>query len=73
MTSEDAGALPRNFRRHQEDMSAAGGPRPEGLSRLAHVVLDVFDGPEARPEFEPTPDADEDHPSVLRFRGLDLD
>ena len=50
-----------------------GGPRPEGLSRLAHVVLDVFDGPEARPEFEPTPDADEDHPSVLRFRGLDLD
>ena len=51
---------------------APGGPRPEGLSRLAHVVLDVFDGPEARP-FTPAPEYDpETDPGVLRFRGLDL-
>lgn len=45
---------------------APGGPRPEGLSRMAHVLLDVFEGEAARP-FEPRP---ETGPVV---RALDLD
>lgn len=51
------------------DSEPAPVARPEGLSRLAMVALDVFDGPVDRPEFVPEPEDS----GCERFRMLDLD